>query len=61
MLFRSGWNEQYALECLLSGGRRFQVELPLYCLWQQDRAALDRFFPRGKAEPHSFWIRSIAA
>lgn len=53
---RFAGNEQYAVECLLSGGERFRVELPLYCLWQQQRDALQEFFPRGETRPHSLWI-----
>ena len=55
--WRTGMNEQYALECLLTGGRLVQVELPLYCLWKQQPESLRTFFPRGQAAPHSFWLR----
>lgn len=54
---RTSMNEQYALECLLSGGTRFEVLLPLYCLFREKSEELSRFFPRGAEEPHSFWIR----
>lgn len=50
-------NEQYAVECLLSGGERFGVELPLYAMWQEQRETLLKFFPRGKTRPQSLWIR----
>lgn len=50
-------NEQYAVECLLSGGGRFRVELPLYGLWKDQRTALQKFFPRGQTRPQSLWIR----
>jgi hypothetical protein len=53
---RLAWNEQYALECLLSGGDRYRVELPLFMLWKENLAALQTFFPRGRSGPHSFWI-----
>ena len=56
---RFAGNEQYALECLLSGGRRFQVELPLYCLWKEQRPALEKLLPAGRTRPHSFWIRRM--
>jgi hypothetical protein len=52
-------NEQYAVECLLSGGSRFQVELPLYLLWKEQSALLKKFFPRNIEPPRSFWIRKI--
>ncbi len=50
-------NEQYALECLLSGGDRYKVELPLYMLWKEQFEVLQPLLPRGKTRPHSFWIR----
>jgi predicted O-methyltransferase YrrM len=53
-------NEQYALECLLSGGDRFRVELPLYCLWQEKREVLKKIFPRGQTRPQSLWMRRVA-
>lgn len=53
-------NEQYVVECLLSGGDRFRVELPLYALWQDLREPLRQFFPRGHTRPQSFWIRRVA-
>lgn len=52
-------NEQYAVECLLSGGDRFRVELPLYALWQDQRETLQKFFPRGQTRPQSLWIRRV--
>ncbi len=54
---RAGNNEQYALECLLSGGDRFQVELPVYCLWRRHRAALDRLCSHTTDRPAAFWIQ----
>lgn len=54
---RFAGNEQYAVECLLSGGDRFRVELPLYGLWQDQREVLQQFFPRGQSRPQSLWIR----
>ena len=53
---RLSCNEQYALECLLSGGDRYRVELPLFMLWKENPEALQAFFPRGQQRPHSFWI-----
>jgi hypothetical protein len=54
---RAGNNEQYALECLLSGGRNWQVELPLYFLWKVHPEQLKLLNPRGTARPAAFWIR----
>lgn len=56
---RLPWNEQYALECLLSGGDRYQVELPLFLLWKEHAVSLQKLFPRGKTRPHSFWIQKV--
>jgi predicted O-methyltransferase YrrM len=56
---RFAGNEQYAVECLLSGGNRFQVELPLYCLWRQQREALQKLLPRGVTRPQSLWISRV--
>jgi len=50
-------NEQYGLECLLSGGKRYTVELPLYMLWKEQPDVLQKLFPAGKTRPHGFWIR----
>ena len=50
-------NEQYAVEALLTGGDRFIVELPLYFLWREHPADMERFFPRGKLQPQGLWIR----
>lgn len=53
---RAGNNEQYAVECLLSGGGRFQVELPLFSLWKERRIALDPLCPGAKDRPAAFWL-----
>jgi len=50
-------NEQYAVEALLTGGDRFSVELPLYFLWREHPADMQRFFPRGRLQPQGLWIR----
>jgi len=50
-------NEQYAVEGLVSGGDRYSVELPLYLLWREHRAAMTKFFPRGRLRPQGFWLR----
>jgi hypothetical protein len=50
-------NEQYGVECLSSGGDHYEVLLPMYLLWMERRADLQRLFPRGRSRPQSFWIR----
>jgi len=52
-------NEQYAVEALLSGGNRYQVELPLYMMWRENFSALQSVFPRGKTRPQGLWIRKV--
>jgi hypothetical protein len=56
---RGGLNEQYGVECLLSGGARFQVELPVHYLWKDHRAALDRLCANTTDRPAAFWFRRI--
>lgn len=50
-------NEQYGVECLLSGGDRYKAELPLFYLWKLQHQALTALLPAGRTRPHSFWIR----
>jgi hypothetical protein len=50
-------NEQYAVECLLSGGNRYQVEIPLHYLVRDHPAAAREFYPRGRTRGQSLWIR----
>jgi ABC-type transporter Mla MlaB component len=49
-------NEQYGVECLLSGGQNYRVLLPLYLLWREHRSELQKLFPRGQERPHGFWF-----
>jgi hypothetical protein len=51
------FNEQYALECLLSGGNRYEVSIPLHCLFREHAADMQKFFPRGRERAQSFWLR----
>ncbi len=53
-------NEQYALEALLSGGDRYDVELPLYLIWKEQVAVLKQLLPRGHRRPQGFWLRRSA-
>jgi hypothetical protein len=54
---RLSCNEQYAVECLLSGGSRYQIEIPLHCLVREHLPAMKEFFPRGRCQGQSLWIR----
>lgn len=54
---RLAFNEQYALECLLSGGKRYEVAIPLHCLVREHPAEMRQFFPRGRERAQSFWLR----
>jgi hypothetical protein len=57
---RGGNNEQYALECLLSGGADWEIILPVHLLWREHRAALAALV-NSDQRPASFWIRKLAA
>jgi hypothetical protein len=53
---RGGVNEQYGLECLLSGGANWEVVLPVYLLWREHRELLAKLIePDGR--PAAFWIK----
>jgi hypothetical protein len=52
-------NEQYAVECLLSGGNRYQVEIPLHLLVREHKDAMLRLFPRGNDQGQSLWLRKL--
>jgi len=56
---RLWFNEQYAVECLLSGGRRYQVEIPLHHLVRDHLPAMQEFFPQGRARGQSLWLRKL--
>lgn len=53
---RGGNNEQYALECLLSGGGAWQVELPVHLLWREYRDRLAPLCPSAVDRPAAFWM-----
>ena len=57
---RGGNNEQYALECLLSGGEDWEVVMPSFLLWKDHGEAFKRLV-EGKYRPASFWIRKVSA
>jgi hypothetical protein len=54
---RGGNNEQYALECLLSGGTEWEVVLPVYLLWREYKKQLADLLPGAPDRPAAFWIR----
>jgi hypothetical protein len=54
---RGANNEQYALECLLSGGGDWETVLPLYLLWKDHRTSLDQLLRGAKDRPVAFYIR----
>ena len=51
------FNEQYALEAILSNGKSFEIKLPLFLLWKEHRAALGQLMPQASARPGAFWIQ----
>jgi hypothetical protein len=55
---RGGNNEQYALECLLSGGDDWQVTLPVHLLWREHRPALN-YLIDSDGRPAAIWITKV--
>ncbi|HWF20226.1 MAG TPA: class I SAM-dependent methyltransferase [Verrucomicrobiae bacterium] len=55
---RGGNNEQYALECLLSGGGDWEVIFPVYLLWKDHRAKLAQLID-SERWPAAFWMRKL--
>jgi hypothetical protein len=53
---RGGNNEQYALECLLSGGRDWQVILPVHLLWR-DHVAEMKSLVYSAHRAGAIWLR----
>lgn len=49
-------NEQYILESLLSGGKTFEVKLPLYWLGREFPKELFKLIPETTDRPQAFWI-----
>lgn len=56
---RHTMNEQYAVECLLTGGERYEIEIPLHCLVREYLPEMQQFFPRGKNAGQSLWMRKV--
>ncbi|MDB6022025.1 MAG: hypothetical protein JWQ04_1882 [Pedosphaera sp.] len=55
---RNGINEQYALECLLSGGEDWEVILPVHLLSKDHRPLLAQLID-ADGRPAAFWIRKL--
>lgn len=55
-----GNNEQYALECLLSGGKTWEVILPVYLLWR-DHPEVFKALVDSEHRAGAFWIRKSKA
>lgn len=53
---RGANNEQYALECLLSGGNRWEIILPVYLLWREHPDALRELY-YSEQRPAAMWLR----
>jgi hypothetical protein len=53
------FNEQYAIECILSGGDHFQVVLPTHLLWREHRDAVLELLPTATDAPGAFWFIKI--
>ncbi|NQU10437.1 class I SAM-dependent methyltransferase [bacterium] len=50
------FNEQYAVECLLSGGDAFRVVLPLHYLGRDHRALAERLIPGVTDRGQALWL-----
>ncbi|MCH7228008.1 class I SAM-dependent methyltransferase [Haloferula sp. A504] len=50
-------NEQYALECLLSGGGSFETLLPIHLLGREHPEELSQLITKGLDHGQSYWIR----
>ncbi len=55
---RGGNNEQYALECLLSGGDDWEVTLPVHLLWREHRPLLNQLVD-SDGRPAAFWMTKV--
>ena len=54
---RGANNEQYALECLISGGDTWEVILPVHLLWREHRSALSALWPGAEDRPAAIYLR----
>jgi hypothetical protein len=52
------FNEQYALECLMSGNRALEIVLPVHFLWKDYARELKPFFPVQPHRPAAFWLKT---
>jgi hypothetical protein len=51
-----GPNEQYALECLISGGAVWKILLPMYALWREAPECVEQLLGGAKDRPASIWL-----
>lgn len=56
---RGGINEQYALECLMSGGSDWEVILPVHLLWKEHNALLSQLIEAKDPRTNAFWMRKL--
>jgi hypothetical protein len=56
---RNGNNEQYALECLLSGGADWEIRLPVHLLWRDHQQAMKKLLPDLHNRPAAFWLEKV--
>ncbi len=52
------FNEQYALECLMTGNPALETILPLHYLWKDYADSLSRFYPGRPLRPVAFWLKT---
>jgi hypothetical protein len=53
------FNEQYALECLLTHNPRLEVILPVYWLNEMHRTRMLRLFAKATVRPAAFWMQTL--
>ena len=52
------FNEQYALECLLTHNPRMEVLLPVYYIWKDHPTFAGKLFPPPSMMPSAFWLQT---
>ena len=52
------FNEQYALECLLTHNPKMEVVLPMFYLWTDYPAQTGRLFPPPSQRPGAIWLQT---
>jgi hypothetical protein len=51
------YNEQYALEAILANNPNFEILLPMYALFREQRPKLAELLPGGELVPAAYWFR----